>query len=225
MDLLKPDSLAETVDNLNEAFFYGRHIPAKDAGEVAKWIAGRQGLQRSYAGMPAPTDRDFDGEVRLFTGLKLNTRASKAHILGEEACRALILLDVKNRSVQDALEFATKGMLERLREGGAKGMYCCGMCSVSYWRHLAVGGLDRQKSRLADGMRALEEHRDGKGRWRRFPFYYTLLALSEIGTPSAIREIRYTRPVLERMLKRTPKDDKYARRRLNIMDRIYTKHF
>jgi hypothetical protein len=102
-------------------------------------------------------------------------------------------------------------------------MYCCGGCSVALWRHLAVGGLEDAERRLAAGMRALKSHRKGDGRWQRFPFYYTLLALSEIDLPAAVREMRYAAPSCERVLKRSAKGDRFDRRRRLLAERVLAK--
>ena len=57
MKLLNTDSLAATVDAVNEAFFLGKKIPSNQRDAVAAWIAARQGIKGSYAGMFAPRDR------------------------------------------------------------------------------------------------------------------------------------------------------------------------
>ena len=94
MGLVKTSSLAATLDAVNEATFFDR-LPAKaQRREAARWIAARQGLRGSYAGMFAPTEKDFTGGIRLFTGERIATGAGVGHILGEEACRALWVLDV-----------------------------------------------------------------------------------------------------------------------------------
>jgi len=229
MNIVNPDSLASTLDALNEAFFLGTKLAKADREPAAKWIANRQGLRFSYAGMPAPMDAECNAELRVFTGEPIKSAASAGHILGEEACRALILLDVSDKYVASALEKATQGMMKRLLLPSGEpnpdtfGMYCCGMCSCAYWRHLAVGGLRDSKKRLAAGMELLNEHRKGDGQWRRFPFYYTLLALSEIKLPSALEEMRYAAPVLQRYMKRHPKDDVYEQRRHILAQRILEK--
>jgi hypothetical protein len=87
------------------------------------------------------------------------------------------------------------------------------------WRHLAAGGLDKQEERLLEGLKELKTLRDGKGRWRRFPFYYTLLTLIEIDSPLAREEIRYASKVCERYLKRSHQDDKISRRRNDLIKR------
>ena len=219
MRIIDTSSLANTLDSVADSFFNGIPIPHTDQQDAAEWIAGRQGLPGSYADMFAPTDNDFADGIRLFTGEKVSSRAGTAHVLGEEACRALLMLDVRFASVRKPLERATTGMLKRLQESPSIGMYCCGTCSVALWRHLSAGGLDNCERRLAAGIRELKSHREGNGRWKRFPFYYSLFALSDIDLPAAVREIRYAAPVLERLLNRSPKEDIYDGRRRALAEK------
>lgn len=222
MSMVNADSLAQTLDALNEAFFYGHPLSKIARQRSAKWIASRQGLPGSYASMFAPTEDDFRNGIRLFTGEAFRTRAGAAHVLGEEACRALILLDVPLAGVRNALNRASLGMIGRLEKGPdpASGIYCCGRCSVALWRHLAVGGLEDGERLLAAGLKTLRSERDGKGRWGRFPFYYTLLALSEIDLPAATEEMRHVAPALERSLRQSAREDAFARRRQVLAERV-----
>jgi len=114
-------------------------------------------------------------------------------------------------------------MLGRLGKEIYPGTYCCGKCSCALWRHLSVGGLDKAERRLAAGVKTLKSRRDGNGRWKVFPFYYTLLALSEIDLPSAVSEMRYAAPSCERILKQSPKDGKYTQRRQLLAERVLAK--
>jgi len=225
--LIHPHSLADTLDAVEEAFFLGHPLAAGQRQQVARWIAGRQGLPGSYAGMFAPGSRDWDG-VAVFTGETTATHAGVSHILGEESCRALIRLGNTGASVRKRLALATQGMLHRLQPSGVssrsvRGMYCCGICSVAMWRHLTVGGLSESQRRLTAGMKELKAHRDGRGRWRRFPFWYTLLALSEIDLPGARTEMRYAAPHCERYLRRVRCNGKYTQRRGLVAERILEK--
>jgi hypothetical protein len=220
MELIDTGSLSETLDRINEAFFYGRKIPAMQAEKASNWIAGRHSMRRSYAGMPAPTDADFENGIKLFTGEKMTTGAGTAHILGEEACRALILLGMDNAKVHDALRASNEGMLERLSHNRRKGTYCCGTCTAALWRHLAVGGFRDAEAELTAGMKDLKRHRQDNGRWRRYPFYYTLYALSEIDLPGAVAEMKFAAPSLERVVRRKPTDEKPAARRRELAERI-----
>ena len=228
MKLVDPTSLGATLDRLNEALFFGRTLAKTDKEEASRWIAARQGLPGSYAGLFAPTARDFSEGLTAFTGEKIRTRAGTAHILGEEASRALILLGLKAAVVRQALGRAAEEMERRLAamEQGhahAAGTYCCGICSCAYWRNLMAGGLSRSAERLAAGLRELSAHRVGDGKWRRFPLHYTLLALVEMDLPGARAEMQYAAPALERSLKRAARDDKYAARRRALAERVLAK--
>jgi hypothetical protein len=231
MKLLDTSSLAVTIDNLNEVFFYNRKLNKSEKAEVARWIASRQGLKGSYAGMFAPTELDFKNPLTVFTGEKITTNAGRSHIIGEEASRALLLLDAKDKNVADALDRASRSFADRISYPDRTcGMYCFGICTCSYRRHLNAGGLKNingeafNQRELIGFLQELKRHRDEKGRWHRFPFYYTLLVLEEIAHPSAIAEMRYTAPILERMLKRkADAGNKYAVRRHDLAERIMGK--
>ena len=114
MKLLNSRSLAATLDSVNDALFFGRRVPKDEARRVARWLAGRKGLPGSYAGMFAPTTRDFSRGIKLFTGERITSGAATGHILGEEACRALILLDADVPEAAQALARATRSMDRRL---------------------------------------------------------------------------------------------------------------
>ncbi len=225
MKLVRTNSLSDTLDNINEAFFYKRPLTKSEREEAAKWIAGRRGKQGSYASMFAPTERDFQQGAKLFTGEKVSSYAAIGHILGEEASRALILLKSKDTEVQGALKCASDGMMKALNSAGTetRGFYCCGICSASLLRHLAVDGLDHSEKRLLNGINILKSYRKGNGEWGRFPFYYTLLALSEIDLKPAITEMRYAAPICERYMKRAKTNNKYIVRRRDLCERILTK--
>jgi hypothetical protein len=223
--LVRPNSLSATLDAIDEAVFLRKALPKSQREEAATWIASRQGLPGSYAGMFAPTQADMKDGINVFTGEKVRTGAATRHILGEDACRALILLRSPRPDVREALKRATEGMLARLTKdrGRSYGVYCCGVCSVSFWRHLAAGGLDDAAGRLDAGMGELKHHRMGNGQWRRFPFFYTLLALSEMNLPSARAEMRYAAPVCQRYLKQAPVTGRFTERRRALAQRILGK--
>lgn len=222
MRIIDPSSLAATLDAVSDAYFHRRPPGKQERHEVAAWIAARQGLPGAYADTFAPTVQDMRQGVCVYTGESIDSGVGTAHILGEEACRALILLDVPLPGVQEALDRARVGLLARVVEaegrGGARGFYCCGRCTVAYWRHLLVGGLADPERRLVAGLRRLKEHRTGDGKWRIFPFFYTLLAVIESDSSVARAELRYAAPVCERYLRR-PATGLYEQRRHEVVQR------
>jgi hypothetical protein len=224
MGLLNTGSLAKTVDSINEVFFLQKKIGSEEKRKTAEWIGARQGGKLSYAKMFSPTEFDMRHGMRVFTGERITSGAALRHVLGEETCRAMLELKVRSTTAREALARAEKGMVKRLQQSKdwfyKSGIYCCGTCTVSLWRNLLAGGLNDRKRRISVGMKALKKYRDGTGRWRRFPFYYTLLALSEIDTLAAKKEKQYVAPILEKLLKRKMKQTKYNGRRRIVAERI-----
>jgi len=216
--LIKRTSLSQTVDAVNEAHFDGRALAATERGAAATWIAARQGLPRSYAGTFAGFPAERSTGIVLFTGERI-TSASARHILGEEASRSLRLLRVRDGRVTRAIEAADEGMMQCLERAADRqrttnpGLFCCGKCTVGLWRNILAGGLDRREERLQRGAQHLQSVRDGGNGWRKFPFWYTVLALSEMQSGPAKAELEYAAPALERAASRGVPTARYARRR------------
>ena len=223
--LIHRTSLSHTVDAVNGVQFDGRTLPASERCEVARWIVARQGLPGAYGGTFAGFPSERVRGIVLFTGERIAS-ASARHILGEESSRALRLLRVRDRGVMSALEAADEGLmrcLARAAEDPRKrnpGLFCCGKCSVGLWRNLLSGGLDRCGERLQRGALHLRSMRDGEHGWRRFPFWYTLLALSEMDGNEAKSELTYAAPALEPVANRPVASTVYARRRQELAARV-----
>jgi hypothetical protein len=216
--LIHQSSLSETVDAVNEAVFFGHAMSARDRRHVARWIAARQGAPGSYGELFAGFAPELTSGIRLFTGERV-TSASARHILGEESCRALLLLKSDDASATAALTRATAWIIERVEKAATEsprhnaGAYCCGKCTVGLWRNILAGGLDRQDQRLRLGLSKLGAMRDGQGGWRAFPFWYTVLALAEMDRAEARRELRYASSRLRSEAKRAAGSTPFARRR------------
>ena len=209
------NSLAMTVDAVNEALFNGRPLSKAEKEETARWIAGRQVEVGKQAGLFAPTEDDYQEGVRLFTGERLRTKLAARNILTAEAARALVLLDMG----EDVLERTNRWLLEQCFASACT-VGECAHSTIGLMRYLAAGGLADSEKRLNAHITVLSRHRDGKGRWKRFPFYYTLLALSETDLPAAVEEMRYAAPACERVLRRSPRDNTFGPRQRAVMERV-----
>jgi len=218
-------SLSKTLDGLSELSFERRTLPADERKRVALWIAARQGLPGSYGDTFAGFAAERTKGIVVFTGERI-TSASARHILGEEACRALRMLGVRDAKVKAALDRADAGLMRCLERAALDprntnpGKFCCGKCSVGLWRNVLSGGLDRQEERLRRGVgELLRAHRVGEGRWRVFPFWYTVLALTEMELTEARAELAYAAPELERAAKRSPGSSVSGKRRHELAQR------
>lgn len=228
--LVHPDSLGDTLDAINAALFYQLPLTQAQRWEASRWVAERQGLPRSYAGMFAPTAYDQAMGALTFTGEPIVSGEGSAHLLSEESCRALLCLGAADLpEVSQALQSARRAIMRRLRaslpEEDWIGVYCCGPCTVALWRHLSVSGYREDELRLENGLFQIKRRRDGKGQWKQYPFYYTLLALLDIDLPAARSEVEYALPAIERALRQIEKADpesetEYQRRRRIIMGRL-----
>jgi hypothetical protein len=214
--ILDNNSLVNTIDRINDCFFNGLLIPEEEGLETARWIVSRKGKKGAYRGMFAPTPYDFEHGIRVFTGEKL-TSASARHIMGQEAARAAWLLAKHDPIVRSAYDQATKWMTEN-QEFLQFGTFCCGKCTLSYWRHFGVGNFDNQEALISKGLISMKKMRSGDGKWHRFPFFYAIYTLHELDLEGARTELRYARPVMERYLKRTQKDI-YTQRKIAIIEK------
>lgn len=207
-------SLAVTLDAVNEALFSGRSLSKAEEEEAARWIASQQVEAGKQAGLFAPTEDDYQEGVRLFTGEGLRTKLAARNILTAEAARTLILFDMG----EEVLERTNRWLLEQCFSRACT-IGECAHSTIGLMRYLAAGGLDSER-RLNAHIAVLSQHRDGQGRWRRFPLYYTLLVLSETALPAAVEEMRYAAPACERVLQRAPKDDVFAPRQRAVVEKV-----
>lgn len=224
----QPNSLSITLDRINERHFLGETFDRAGAERALDWLAGRFGADSAYAGTFGVTEQDSRSRIYTFTGERLQS-ASLRHIQAEETCRAIILLNRRvGRERLPELEEATSRLLGCFEVAHAKGRpfgtFCCGPCTVSLWRHMAVGGLGDYGRHLDEGIGVLAGHEDGAGAWRRFPFYYSLLALSEVDTPNARRAVAYALPECERRLGSVRRNTPFGTRRYRLLSRILEQH-
>ncbi len=215
-------SLDALVNVVNEASFWGKQLSRARCAELGNAIADRQGGKWAYADSFELTGDERARGILLFTGERIHS-ASARHIIGEECCRALLKMPHLTAGARKALVRASAGLKDRVIGAADRdnrpGMFCCGKCSVSLWRHLAAGGFDAQHRRLEDAMAHLARSRKGNGEWHRFPFFYTVLALTEIRSRPALNELRYASPVMAAKLRRKTGSSTTSQRRHALMGR------
>ncbi len=219
-------SLSNTVNNVLHAELFSETIPNREKEKIALWISKRRSIKGSYHGLFAPTEADFKKGVHLFTGEPVTSGAAISHIIGEEAMNLLQRWDLDIPEVKQVLTTAKKSWRAKISEdeaiyGKPMGMFCCGKCSNAYWRGLLSGSLDKADTRLRRGLEILKSLRDGKGKWKRFPFYNTIWVLHDINTKASKEELQYVTPLLERYIsRRVTATSLYYDRRSQIIQNI-----
>ncbi len=213
--VLVEDSLAETLWRLEEVRMGFAVLPRIEVNEALDWIQERQGMEGSYEvedhSFFAPAEKDEE-KVELITGERFDSTGGTDHILGQEALRALMLWgrgeEMKTKRGLKAL-YTLLDVEQDFGTPRESGYFCCAKCSVSLLKTVSVVKTESWEETLAQGVDKINQNRDGEGRWGKYPFYYTLLALSEIESDSAIDELRYAAEDAEKLLKRYEgKDDR-----------------
>jgi hypothetical protein len=133
--------------------------------------------------------------------------------MSQEAARVLHILGGGNPTVAAAVRLASARLsgtcyaLQRCTIGE------CAASFIGYVRFLRAVLGDSATPDITWRLKTLAEHRDGSGRWRRFPPYYTVLVLSEIGLPVAEDELAYAKTLWSPGARTTPTEEPYAERR------------
>jgi len=215
--ILMTGSLAETLWRLEEVRKGFRKSPDVHVKEALDWVLSRQGLKGAYGNLFSATEKDLKG-VQLPTGERIYSAALR-HILGEEALRTVIAWNLKASPVVEKAVNSFNQLLVRGGDHCAKesGFYCCHKCTPAFLRTLAVVKPDDWDKTLEKGIKNIKSKRLPNGRWHGFPFYYTLLTLSEIETPLARAELKHAGKTAEKLLKQYQNNDRTSRfRRLGL---------
>jgi len=223
--LLNKTSLASTIENINQVYFYKKDFKKYDVDETVKWILTRYKTEYSYNGSFGITVNDWNSDLRTFTGERLTSPASLRHIHAQEAGRALNILkkytSLKMPELDESNKKFIKIFINNEKAGKHEGTFCCGPCTVSLWRNMSAGGYGSYAKKLNNGMSVLKNFRKNDGEWSRFPFYYTLSVLLESAKlPNAKIEIEYAFNKCRRRIKTIRGKDKFAERKHELLNRI-----
>ncbi len=213
--IFNPESLAETLWNLERVRLSGEQIDPSETDEALDWIIKRQKDPGRYGlGFAAPMEADYQTST-LPSGEKLHTRAGTAHLLGEEAFWALSKWrGPETPGVREGI-IGILGRSRRFPSMADKGRYCCATCSLSLWRAIVASEIDEGKAFVHRGLSTVSMNRDGKLGWRNFPFGYTVFALSSLEHPIADVELKYAEGRIVRALRRLrPENDPFGLRQL-----------
>ena len=91
--------------------------------------------------------------------------------------------------VRDNLLDVYPGPRKRQPELLSAGTFCCPPCTSQYQLALRKASPSLYGKQEPHFMESLEASRSDRRRWYRYPFYYTLLALHEIGSEAAQEEL------------------------------------
>jgi hypothetical protein len=223
MTIVCPISLANTLDSAADAFFYQKPIPAAHRQETASLLVSRQIHSGSNSGFFIPFTAESEARSMLFSGEQILTEFARRHIQLIESARILELLGVNNDTVAQSIRVADQRM-----STSCYSKFCpkgeCKCLTIAYIRYLASCNGKDSITRLNSLLSKLASHRDGKGRWGGFPYFYTLLMLSEVDDPLATQELQYAAPLCEKQLGQIRSVDPISIRRQAIITKALSRN-
>ena len=218
--LIHDSSLGLTLAAANDHLPADCELNTKARSDLIGWILDRQIRSGSHRGLFEPLRLDDPESARTVTGERLRTRLGIQHIVTQEAARLLWMLGFDRSDVRDAVQLANARM--------SKACYALHHCVIGECAHSSIGYLRFQGTAhpwqhppwIHRHLSVIRSLRDGKGRWNRLPFYYTLLCLHELDHEWADVELRYAAPACARVAHRRQPDEAFGRRRTKLIESI-----
>jgi len=207
------DSLEEAILLVELAHKSGEYMDFK---QVAEFISGQQIRYGKDAGVFVESKNVSRSKERVFTGEKLQTNLAVKNILTAESTRALVLVNSPSEFVHSSIDLAVNWFEDQCISK---------FCSVGECKHSTVAFMRllnalEKTERLDRMIRNLSKHRDEKGGWKGFPYFFTLLALTETESQIATDELSYALDFVDTRFRRSRIEEPYSSRREEILSKI-----
>jgi hypothetical protein len=215
-------SLLTAIDACSEEYFTQKTISLEDRQALAMFFTSRQVLSGSNIGFFTTDTTGLRQQTQLFTGETLRTQLAARHIPLIEIPRLLILLAISDEASLRCIELAD----QRMRTMCYSRFCASGECralTIAYMRYLNTNRAAHMAGQLNLFLEQLQSYRDGKGGWRGFPYFYTVLMLAELDSTLCKAEFDYTRPMLEKLATQHKPDKHLSVRRQAIIKTILSR--
>jgi hypothetical protein len=199
MDTPKKPGLAQSINAISRALIEGKIYSENEKAEIAAFIFDHKNPVDGFTFYP--TDAERIKGIQLVTGEKAKTQLLANNALELEALRILSILTPRDSRLLQLHEKAD----QRLQKLCFYDICITGECaaaSIIFLRYLTTLTQNDHSEKIHCGLSSLKQMRDGSGRWRKFPFFYTLLWLTELTWPEAIHELAYALPAYQPLIKR-----------------------
>lgn len=204
MNVISEKSLYKTVTDAALFLFDRGSFSSPEKIRLVNWILSHQNREKKFIFYPTAADRDTG--VRLFSGEKIKAKFLADNTVELEILRLLALLRPESPEVQQLFWEANQRLFPICFANGCT-VGECRHASITLMRYLTASDFHGSANRLERTLGILKQHRDGDGKWKAFPFYFTLLWLTELPDDLAQDELAYTRPHCEKLLAKGLQDD------------------
>jgi hypothetical protein len=197
MNVISEKSLYKTVTDAALFLFDGGIFSSLEKIQLVNWILGHQNREKKF--IFYPTAADQDAGVRLFSGEKIKAKFLADNTVELETLRLLALLRPEMPEVQQLFWDANQRLFPICFANGCT-VGKCRHASIAVMRYLTASDFSGSADRLERTLGILKQHRDGDSKWKAFPFYFTLLWLTELPDDLSRDELQYARANCERIL-------------------------
>jgi hypothetical protein len=209
------DDLAGELDWAQGEFFFGRDLPAGRRDRLVQRLLDAQVRAGPRAGLFDPGTAA--GPAHLFTGEPIRTRLAWVNLFTQESARTLGQLGGLDPAVQGALQVTADALSHTCYALRHCTVGECAISFIGYVRFLHSIDAGRASSEVAWRMQTLSRQRTLDSRWKRFPFYYTLLVLLELDGVAAQAELEFARAACLRALRARVSDAAITARRARVL--------
>jgi hypothetical protein len=218
--MMSNGGLARALERADTMVRRGEQAAAETRHVLVRSLLGHQILAGRKAGLFALDPEDWERGPRLWTGEPIRTKLAAEHVFSQEAARLLHRLGEQDPAVERAVALAAG----RLAGTCYAAQHCtigeCATSFIGYVRYLASVHGDDARGDVSRRVQTLSQHRAPNGRWIRFPFFYTLLVLSELPKPVAENELSFARDAIARSTLRPSIEGPYAGRRTRLLQDV-----
>ena len=221
MNLIDERSLYRTVINAANRLFEGGSFTSVEQSHLADWILTHQNRHQGFIFYPTPEDQQ-DG-LRLFSGEKPKTRLLANNALELETLRLLALIQPESPGVREVCQEANERLLplcfaQMCTQGE------CAHASIAFLRYLTAYEPQQALEKVEHAKEVLKQDRDGKGGWRVFPTWFTLLWLGELPLDLVHDELSYAHDFcIQLFRKRWVATEQFAMVRKKILQKVLVK--
>jgi hypothetical protein len=212
--------LARALERADAMVRRGEQAAAETRHVLVRSLLDHQIPAGRKAGLFALDPEDWERGPRLWTGESIRTKLAAEHVFSQEAARLLHRLGERDPAVERAVALAAG----RLAGTCYAAQHCtigeCATSFIGYVRYLASVRGDDARGDVSRRVQTLSQHRAPNGRWIRFPFFYTLLVLSELPKSVAEDEMTFARDGVVRSTIRSSIESPYAGRRTRLLQDI-----
>jgi len=217
--LVHETNLSATINAINGQLFEGLSLTQDEMERTVEFLLRRQVRSGRECGIFRPFPEEYETGICVPTGERLRTQWAVRNVITLEAARILSLFGEELPEVRRALSRTSMTIGHACFAVSHCVVGECAYSSIAYMRDAAVDRSGKRRKWIERQIELIAAHRDGSGRWRKFPFYYTLTALVEVGTPPANAELMYAWPACRRVCSRAA-THAYSQLRQRIVTRV-----